>query len=42
MVSEMVSMKAGDEEIAVVVAFLHPQVERDLARGAGSVEAVQA
>jgi len=31
---QMVLDEAGDEEIAVVVPFLHPQLERDIAFGA--------
>jgi hypothetical protein len=30
----MVFDETGDEEVAVVVTFLHPQLERDIALGA--------
>ena len=34
MVTEVVFDESGDEEIAVVVALLHPQLERDIATDA--------
>src|ERR1700681_1256992 len=38
---EVVFDKTGDEEVAMVVAFLHPQLERDIALNAGLFEQIR-